>query len=258
MRQLQILQHKYSLNWRNKRRSFYKPHEYMKPALLLLHGALGAHSDFDAVTSVLAGQYTIYRFNFFGHGGTPLPALPPGISVYTKQLLDFITEQKLAPVAVFGYSMGGYVALQAALEAPEAFSRIQTLATKFNWTPETAAKEVRYLNAATLLEKAPAFAAQQQELHGEQEWERLLQATAVLMENLGSEPLLTADTLANITVPVRLMVGDRDAMVSIEETVQAYRSIPQASLTVLPDTKHPLEKVNSAVLIWEIRSFMVV
>ncbi len=232
--------------------------EQMKPALLLLHGALGAHTDFDPIVPALAAHYTIYRFNFHGHGGAPLPVMPLSIPMFTSQLLDFIGEQKLAPVAVFGYSMGGYVALQAALEAPEAFSRIQTLATKFNWTPETAAKEARLLNAAALRQKAPAYAAAQQQLHGEQEWEPLLEATAIMMENLGSEPLLTADTLKNITVPVRIMVGDRDAMVSIEETTAAYRQLPQASLTVLPDTKHPLEKVNSAVLIWEIRSFMTV
>ncbi|RPE12147.1 alpha/beta fold hydrolase [Chitinophaga lutea] len=230
----------------------------MKPALLLLHGALGAHSDFDAIAELLSGQYTVYRFNFHGHGGSPLPVMPLSINMFAEQLLEYIHEQKLAPVAVFGYSMGGYVALHAALQSPASFSRILTLATKFDWSPESAAKEVRQLNAAVLLEKAPAFAARQQQLHGEQEWEQLLTATAVMMENLGGEPLLTADALSQITVPVRVMVGDRDAMVSIEETVQAYRHMPQASLTVLPDTRHPLDRVNTAVLIWEIRSFMTV
>lgn len=228
----------------------------MKPALLLLHGALGASSHFDTLAAVLAGQYTIHRFNFHGHGGMPLPETPFTIAACTRQLLDYIHAQQLAPVAIFGYSMGGYVALHTALQAPASISRILTLGTKFNWAPESAAKEIKQLDAAFLQAKAPGFVHQLQLLHGENEWEKLVQATAVLMEDLGRHPPLTADTLQHIAIPVRVMAGDRDAMVSIEETVEAYRRLPQASLTVLPDTPHALEKVNNAILIWEIRSFM--
>ena len=228
----------------------------MKPALLLLHGALGSSRHFDAIVPVLEEQYAVHRFDFHGHGGTPLPSSPLSIEIYTSQLLDYIRRHQLAPAAIFGYSMGGYVALRAALEAPDAVQRIQTLATKFNWSPGSAAKESRQLDAAFLLSKAPAFITQLETLHGEG-WERLLPATAGLMTSLGAAPLLTPDDLSKINIPVRLMVGDRDAMVSIEETLQAFKSLPQASMAVLPDTKHPLEKVNNAVLIWEIRSFMV-
>ncbi|WP_341843803.1 hypothetical protein [Chitinophaga caseinilytica] len=48
----------------------------MKPALILLHGALGAVQHFDSIASVLEDQYTVYRFNLYGHGGTPLPEAP--------------------------------------------------------------------------------------------------------------------------------------------------------------------------------------
>lgn len=228
----------------------------MKPALLLLHGALGASRHFDPIVPVLNEQYTIHRFDFHGHGGTALPAAPLSIELYTAQLLDYIRERGLGPVAVFGYSMGGYVALHAALQAPGAVGRVQTLATKFNWSPETAAREARQLDAAFLREKAPAFAEQLAALHGDEGWKNLLPAMAVLMTSLGAHPLLTKENLAGINIPIRLMVGDRDAMVSIEETLAAFKSLPQASMAVLPDTKHPLDKVNNALLLWEIRSFM--
>ena len=48
-----------------------------------------------------------------------------------------------------GHSMGGYVALKLALKRPELVDRIITLGTKFNWTPEVAAKEVKMLNPDT-------------------------------------------------------------------------------------------------------------
>ncbi|MBO9155230.1 alpha/beta fold hydrolase [Chitinophaga sp. GCM10012297] len=228
----------------------------MKPALMLLHGALGSSRHFDAIVPILSEQYVIHRFDFHGHGGTPLPSSPLSIETCTSQLLDYIRQNGLGPVAIFGYSMGGYVALHAALQAPEAVLRVQTLATKFNWSPEAAAKETRQLDAGFLREKAPAFVAQLEELHGEG-WKDLLPATAGLMTALGANPLLTPDNLSTIHIPVRVMVGDRDVMVGVEETLHVFKSLPQASMAVLPDTKHPLDRVNNAVLIWEIRSFMV-
>ncbi|MRG48554.1 alpha/beta fold hydrolase [Chitinophaga sp. SYP-B3965] len=226
----------------------------MKPTLLLLHGALGAAQQFDTVTPTLSEQYTIHQFNFHGHGRTQPPAEGISIAAFTQQLLDYIHTNKLAPAAVFGYSMGGYVALAAALQQPEAFLKVGTLATKFNWTPETAAKETRMLDAKVLQEKVPAYVEQLKSLHGEPGWETLLTGTASLMQELGNDPPLTIKTLKNITIPVSVMVGELDAMVSVEETNAVFKSLPRGKMTILPGVKHPLEKVDSEVLIRAIRA----
>lgn len=226
----------------------------MKPTLLLLHGALGASRQFDTITPTLSEQYNIHQFSFYGHGRTEYPAEGISITAFAQQLLDYIHTNKLAPVAVFGYSMGGYVALAAALQQPEAFLKVATLATKFNWTPETASKESRMLNAKVLQEKAPAYVEQLKSLHGEAGWEQLLSGTAALMQQLGDDPPLTNKTLKNITIPVRVMVGELDSMVSVEETNAAFKSLPRGSMTILPGVKHPLEKVECAVLVHAIRS----
>ena len=39
-------------------------------------------------------------------------------------------------------------------------------------------------------------------------------------------------------------MGDRDTMVSIEETLDAYRALPAGELEVLPATPHPMERVD--------------
>jgi pimeloyl-ACP methyl ester carboxylesterase len=226
----------------------------MKPTLLLLHGALGAAQQFDTVTPTLSEHYIIHQFNFYGHGCTQPPAEGISMAAFTQQLLDYIHTNKLAPVAVFGYSMGGYVALAAALQQPEAFLKVGTLATKFNWTPETAAKETRMLDAKVLQEKVPAYVEQLKSLHGEPGWETLLTGTASLMLELGNDPPLTIKTLKNITIPVSVMVGELDAMVSVEETNAVFKSLPRGKMTILPGVKHPLEKVDSEVLIRAIRA----
>lgn len=226
----------------------------MKPTLLLLHGALGASQQFDGLSATLSEQYSIHQFNFYGHGRTDYPSEGISIATYAQQLLDYIHVNNLAPVAVFGYSMGGYVALTAALQQPDAFFRILTLATKFNWTPETAAKEMKMLDAKVMQEKIPAYVEQLKILHGEPGWEQLLTGTAALMQNLGHHPPLTDQTLKSITIPVRVMVGEQDTMVSVEETNAVFKSLPRGSMAILPGVKHPLEKVDSEVLVQAIRS----
>jgi pimeloyl-ACP methyl ester carboxylesterase len=52
-------------------------------------------------------------------------------------------------------------------------------------------------------------------------------------------------------------VGDRDKMVTIEETLAAYRRLPNGRFIVLPDTPHPLEKVSPGRLAREIGDFFL-
>ena len=76
-----------------------------------------------------------------------------------------------------------------------------------------------------------------------------------MMLELGREPVLPIGDLAGIEHRVMVGVGDRDKMVSIEETVAAYRQLPNGRLIVLPDTPHPLEKVSQDRLAHEIAEF---
>ena len=44
------------------------------------------------------------------------------------------------------------------------------------------------------------------------------------------------------------MLGDRDKMVSLDETVAVYKSLPNAEMCVLPNTPHPLEQADTGLL----------
>jgi pimeloyl-ACP methyl ester carboxylesterase len=144
---------------------------------------------------------------------------------------------------LFGYSMGGYVALYLAATSPARIRRVATLATKLAWTPEIAARECALLDAATIRAKVPKFAAALEARHTATGWEALLTKTADLLRDLGSRPLITNEVLASIGQPVRIAVGDRDATVTIEECIAAVRHLPHGELEVVPRTPHPFEKV---------------
>lgn len=223
--------------------------------ILLLHGALGAKEQFEDLERLLKSSYNVYTYSFTGHGGREIPIEPFSIEMFAEEIIDFISANGLQQTGIFGYSMGGYAALYAAALKPGICSRIFTLATKFEWTPEIAAREVKMLDSRKMKLKVPKFAEELAIRHGEDKWETLLQKTADMMTELGNRNVLTAELLKQINIRVLVGIGDSDKMVSLEETMAAYRTLPNANLLVLPATPHLIEMVESIRLAAEIKRF---
>jgi len=223
--------------------------------LLLLHGALGAKSQFLKLEALLKSRFEVHLIDFTGHGLNDMPEEPFGIEMFSGDIERWINENSTEPVNIFGYSMGGYAALHYAKDNPGKAGKIFTLATKFEWTPETAAREIKMLDAGKIKEKVPKFAEELAARHGADKWKKLLEKTAGMMTELGSKNALTPDDIAGIKNEVMLGIGDRDKMVTLEETISVYRQLKNGKLIVLPGTPHPLEQVDAQSLAMEIKSF---
>jgi len=70
-----------------------------------------------------------------GHGATPLRDRPLRIESFADAVLAAMDGANVGPADVFGYSMGGYIALYLAATSPDRVQRVATLATKLAWTP---------------------------------------------------------------------------------------------------------------------------
>jgi pimeloyl-ACP methyl ester carboxylesterase len=219
----------------------------MEP-LILLHGALGSRPQLTALAEQLAQHYDVHALDFPGHGGTPLPE-QFSISSFAQYVQEYCKAQGLTKVSLFGYSLGGYVALYLARQQPQLVNRVVTLATKFHWDEATAAREVKMLQPDAIEQKVPQFARTLQERHAPADWKEVLRHTASMMEGLGKQNALAPEDYKEISCPCLLMLGDRDKMVTLEETVAVYRQLPHGQLAVLPNTPHPLEGVATDRLV---------
>lgn len=215
--------------------------------LILLHGALGSRQDFEALTASLNGKFRLHTLNFDGHGGHA-PAEPFTMDLFARNLLDYYTANGISNAAIFGYSMGGYVALQFANQFPGRVSKIMTLGTKLNWSPEIAAQEIKQLNPEKIEEKVPKFAAALANQHGAGNWRSVVSYTAGMMLELGNQPTLSEKQFREIQVPVHLLRASEDALVTQQETELVAGWLPQAKTTVLQESKHPLSTVNTEIL----------
>jgi pimeloyl-ACP methyl ester carboxylesterase len=213
-------------------------------SLLLIHGALGAATQVAPLADALANGYDVHCVELGGHGSSPA-AGEFRIESFAEDVRKLMAARSIERAAIFGYSMGGYVALYLAARSPELVTSVATLGTKLAWTPAVAERETSRLDATTIRAKVPKFADLLERRHaGAGGWERVLANTAALMRSLGDAPVVDAGLLASIRQPVRLMVGDRDNVVSVEETLSAARGLASGEASVLPKTPHPFEQVR--------------
>lgn len=211
--------------------------------ILLLHGALGAAKQLDPLSALLKNDFQVHCMEFEGHGQTPSEK-PFSIEGFVDNLKDYLDEKNLRNIIVFGYSMGGYVALKLAARNPEYFEKIITLGTKFHWTTEAVEKEVQYLNPDKIELKLPAYAAMLDALHVDGSWKTVMQKTADMMLRLGSGEATADEMFEQIQVPCCLCLGEKDQMVSSAETSKIVELIPNAEFELLEDTVHPIDRVD--------------
>lgn len=216
--------------------------------IILLHGALGSAVQFEPLEQLLKENFEVHNINLPGHGGEPMPENGFSINNFAQFVIDYIEKHQLSQVTLFGYSMGGYVAMNVAHKYPEKIKQVITIGTKYHWDPETAQREVKMLDPEQTLAKVPAFAQSLEKRHAPNDWKTTMRNTAAMLIGLGNDNALKLADYSAINTPCLLIIGDRDKMISIEETTAIYRSLPNAQLAVLPNTPHLMEKVNIQLL----------
>ena len=217
--------------------------------ILLLHGALGSESQLEPLKKMLTEDgRKVYTMNFSGHSGKAFDTSGFGIEVFSKDVISFINLHQLKRVDIFGHSMGGYVALWFAFQNPQRVNRIITLGTKFDWTIESAEKEVKKMNPHKIMEKVPAFARILEHRHAPQDWKELMTKTATMMTSLGAKPLLTESELKQINHPIIITLGDQDDMADRSYSEQVAQWLPQGNFQLMQATPHPIETVDLSIL----------
>lgn len=214
---------------------------------ILLHGALGSAAQFDTFLAQMPESQDFFALNFPGHGG--LPAHEPfSMRLFADTVLKFLDEKKVAQADIFGYSMGGYVALWLAWKHPERVRSVTTYGTKLDWNPEVAAGMSRMFDPEKIEAKAPQLAELLAKTHGPENWKPLCQNTAAFLHDLGHGLGLPLEAFGEIHCPVTIGWGDLDNVVTQAESRQAAEAIPHGRFEILPGGKHLMEQVDAGHL----------
>lgn len=213
--------------------------------ILFLHGALGSSQDLHPLMDYFNDKgFDLLAFDFSGHGKGAAWPDEFRIDLFARDLENYIKKHSLKDLIVFGYSMGGYVALYHKANFEDSpISKIFTYGTKFNWSASSVSKELPFLNPEHLIDKHPEFAKKLSDKHGDR-WKLLVLSTAHMIQNLEKLDGLTREDVEDIVIPVSFMLGDQDRMVTTEETHLTSDWLSHSEMHTISHSKHELERSN--------------
>jgi pimeloyl-ACP methyl ester carboxylesterase len=94
------------------------------PAVVCVHGLAGSAVNWSAIAPLLAGTCRMLAVDLPGHGLTRSQGRGTGVPVMHALLHRFIEAVPVAPVILFGNSMGGMISLLEASTAPAAVAGV--------------------------------------------------------------------------------------------------------------------------------------
>jgi 2-succinyl-6-hydroxy-2,4-cyclohexadiene-1-carboxylate synthase len=230
-------------------------------SVVLLHGFGGTRRAWDGVASRLRSErYLPLALDLPGHGDATDVELPITFAGCVAHVLAQGPER----FALCGYSMGGRVALHVALASPERVNRLVLVSTTAGIEDPTErarrrvsdrrlADELETIPTEAFIERwlsQPLFADDPAEvgaMAGEDQRRNRPDALAAALRGIGTgemEPLW--DRLAELRMPVRVVVGDRDAKFHLLGQ-RLVALLPDADLVVIPGG-HRLALENPAAL----------
>lgn len=227
-----------------------------KKHIILLHGALGSGKQVEPLADKLSSEFTVHKFDLPAHGS--LAHQRDALSMYSfvNYVRNYIIYNNLIQPYVFGFSMGGFVALTLQTQS-NLFSKIMTLNTKLEWTTEIAEKEQKMFNPNLILEKVPKYADYLKSVHGVENWENLLGKHRNMMFDIAEANPLSDYALSKIDKPVLLTRGEKDNMVTSEETPIVAGKLSNAEYYEFENTEHPIEKIDLGMLTTKIKEFFI-
>ena len=220
-----------------------------KETLLLLPGLLGSiTTQWRPFLAQLENVFRVVLMDYRGHGHSENNATKLDSNQMVEDMLGLMDSVGARTFHVAGYSLGGYLGLILALNAPNRVHTLLMHGSKFYWTKETVESMKEQLDPDILAKKVPAYANQLAQEHGGGRWRALVRQSADLVAGF-SQKGLTEGMVARLQTPMLISVGDKDEMVKLPEAHRLSTVLPNAGLLVLPNTKHSFATVQPIPLL---------
>jgi len=225
---------------------YYEIYGTGKP-IVLLHGAfMTISTNWSQLIPELSKNRKVIAIELQGHGHSPYSDRKFDHAILAADVAKVMDYLKIEHAAVLGYSFGGAVAYQFAIQYPKRLDELVIISATYKskgWMPEIN-KAFQNMKPA-LFENSPMQQAYETVAPDKTKWTKFLEQ----MISLAQQPYDLGDAnIAKISSPVLLIAGDNDGLDKIElvktyqllggEVVGDFGQMPKSQLAIIPGQSH--------------------
>ncbi len=220
--------------------------------LLLLHGGYGTTDMFGPVRDRLAQERQTIAVDLQGHGRTADIDRPLAFESMAEDIAGLIELLGFKTVDIFGYSLGGGVALRTAIQYPGRIRKLVLVSTPFrqtDWCPEVRAgmQSQTKPEAAEMMKNTPLYETYTRVAPRPGDWPALVGKMGRLLSQLYD----WSGEIGKIQARTMIVYGDADS-ISPVHAAEFYgllgggkqdgnwdgSGMPRSRLAILPGTTH--------------------
>jgi pimeloyl-ACP methyl ester carboxylesterase len=243
---------------------YYEVYGEGKP-LILLHGAFyNIPMNWGELIPELAKTRKVIAIEFQGHGHTPYSERKLAIATLAKDVEGVMDYLKIDSADVAGFSMGGSIAYQFAVQSPKRLRKLVIISSTHKtkgWLPivNEAFKDFK----PEYFDDSPLKTAYDAVAPDTTKWKPFLNQ----MFALAKEPFDCGDSnIAKITAPVLLIAGDNDGLDKVE-LIKTYQLLgggvtadmqpmPKSHLAIVPSEGHVSVMMQTKILLSYLEEFL--
>jgi pimeloyl-ACP methyl ester carboxylesterase len=241
----------------NGLKMYYEVHGTGRPVVLLHGGLHTLELSFGPMLPDLAAGRQAIGVELQGHGHTADIDRPMSLASLADDVVALLDELGLDRADLFGFSLGGLVALQVATSRPERVDRLVLASTHYR--ADGYYDEIRdpALQAGSTRMPTEADFQEMEETYRRvaPEPDRFADVAAKLSAAVPEIEGWSEDALCAIDAATLLIFGDHD-FVRLDHAARMAELIPDSQLAVLPGTTHTNVLRRTELVVPMVRSFL--
>lgn len=248
----------------NRIKVYYEVYGKGKP-IVLLHGAfMTIDLNWGELIPELSKNRKVIAIELQGHGHTPFSERKLSHATLASDVTKVMDYLKIDKADVAGYSFGGEVAYQLAIQSPERLNKLVIISSTYKtngWLPEVN-KALEGMKP-DLFTNSPMHTAYNAVAPDKTKWTPFLEQ---MMASAGQPFDLGDSNISKIPVPVLIIAGDNDGLDKTELS-KTYKllggdvfadmgAMPKSQLAIAPGQTHVSLMMQTAMILNYLNNFL--